>query len=58
MPDAGLPIPGMVHRPLKHDSAEKHVAGTAAYIDDLPEPSNLLHIFMAQSPRAHARLIA
>ena len=34
MPDAGIPIPGMVHRPLKHDSAEKHVAGTAAYIDD------------------------
>ena len=58
MPDAGLPIPGMVHRPLKHDSAEKHVAGTAAYIDDLPEPSNLLHIFMAMSPRAHARLVS
>jgi xanthine dehydrogenase large subunit len=48
----------MVHRPLKHDSAEKHVAGTAAYIDDLPEPSNLLHIFMAMSPRAHARLVS
>jgi xanthine dehydrogenase large subunit len=58
MPDAGLPIPGMVHRPLKHDSAEKHVAGSATYIDDLPEPSNLLHIFMAMSPRAHARLVS
>ena len=57
MPDAGLPIQGMVHRPLKHDSAEKHVAGTATYIDDLPEPSNLLHIFMAMSPRAHARVV-
>ncbi|WGM40760.1 Putative xanthine dehydrogenase molybdenum-binding subunit XdhA [Caulobacter sp. NIBR1757] len=58
MPDAGLPIPGMVHRPLKHDSAEKHVAGTATYIDDLPEPSNLLHVFMAMSPRAHARVVS
>ena len=58
MPEAGLPIPGMVHRPIKHDSAEKHVAGTATYIDDLPEPSNLLHVFLAMSPRAHARLIS
>ena len=58
MPDAGIPIPGTVHRPIKHDSAEKHVAGTATYIDDLPEPSNLLHIFMAMSPRAHARLVS
>ncbi|WP_271066371.1 xanthine dehydrogenase molybdopterin binding subunit [Caulobacter sp. NIBR1757] len=48
----------MVHRPLKHDSAEKHVAGTATYIDDLPEPSNLLHVFMAMSPRAHARVVS
>jgi xanthine dehydrogenase large subunit len=58
MPDAGAPIPGVVHRPLKHDSAEKHVAGSATYIDDLPEPSNLLHVFMAMSPRAHARIVA
>ncbi|MDB5471059.1 MAG: xdhB, partial [Caulobacter sp.] len=57
MPDAGLPIAGTVHRPLKHDSAEKHVAGSASYIDDLPEPSNLLHIFVAMSPRAHARIV-
>ncbi|RYF90870.1 MAG: xanthine dehydrogenase molybdopterin binding subunit [Caulobacteraceae bacterium] len=57
MPDAGLPIQGTVHRPLKHDSAEKHVAGSATYIDDLPEPSNLLHVFVAMSPRAHARIV-
>ena len=58
MPDAGgPPLSGVVHRPLKHDSAEKHVAGAATYIDDLPEPSNLLHVFMAMSPRAHARVL-
>ncbi len=58
MPDAGgPPLSGVVHRPLNHDSAEKHVAGAATYIDDLPEPSNLLHVFMAMSPRAHARVL-
>ena len=28
---------------LAHDSAHLHVAGTAAYTDDLPEPRDLLH---------------
>jgi xanthine dehydrogenase large subunit len=59
MPDSGVPsTTGAVHRPIKHDSAEKHVAGAATYIDDIPEPSNLLHVFLGQSARAHARILA
>ena len=33
-----------VHTARRHDSAEKQVAGRAAYADDLPEPKALLHV--------------
>ncbi|WP_153769183.1 xanthine dehydrogenase molybdopterin binding subunit [Labrenzia sp. CE80] len=33
-----------VHKPLNHDSAVKHVQGTATYIDDMPEPIGTLHV--------------
>ena len=29
--------------PVAHDSAAKHVAGEALYIDDMPEPPGTLH---------------
>ena len=58
MPDAGggSPDPKLVHTSVTHDSAEKHVAGAALYIDDLPEPSGLLHGYLAMSSRAHAKV--
>ncbi|MDB5497239.1 MAG: xanthine dehydrogenase large subunit, partial [Phenylobacterium sp.] len=58
MPDAGdaLRTLATVHSAVAHDSAEKHVAGEALYIDDLPEPAGLLHIHVCQSARAHARV--
>ncbi|SDR03456.1 xanthine dehydrogenase molybdopterin binding subunit [Pseudovibrio sp. Tun.PSC04-5.I4] len=34
----------VVGRPYKHDSALKHVAGTATYIDDMIEPYGTLHV--------------
>ena len=43
---------------VPHDSAERHVAGSALYIDDLPEPAGMLHVYLAQSAQAHARLVA
>ncbi|HYE45273.1 MAG TPA: xanthine dehydrogenase molybdopterin binding subunit [Caulobacter sp.] len=58
MPDAGAPAAGLVRRPIKHDSADKHVAGRATYIDDIPEPAGLVHLFIAQSPLAHARIVS
>jgi len=29
---------------LAHDSAERHVQGTAVYIDDMPEPAGTVHV--------------
>ncbi|MFN4275593.1 MAG: xanthine dehydrogenase molybdopterin binding subunit [Ferrovibrio sp.] len=46
-----------VHKPIKHDSAARHVAGTARYIDDLPEPEGLLHAALCLSDRAHAKIL-
>ena len=43
---------------IAHDSAAKHVSGSAAYIDDLPEPRALLHGYIFTSPHAHARITA
>ncbi|MFZ5670725.1 MAG: xanthine dehydrogenase molybdopterin binding subunit [Pseudomonadota bacterium] len=61
MPDAGArpsEAAGLVHRPIRHDSAERHVSGAALYIDDLPEPPGLLHVFVGMSERAHAKLLS
>ena len=45
-----------VHRSLRHDSALKHVAGEAVYIDDMPEPPGTLHGALVLSPVAHGKL--
>jgi len=49
-------IKGGVNTPQRHDSGHKHVAGAAAYADDLPEPQGLLHLCLGLSAAAHARL--
>ena len=41
-----------------HESAHLHVAGEAAYIDDLPELAGTLHVALGLSPVAHGRLLA
>ncbi|HEX3139119.1 MAG TPA: xanthine dehydrogenase molybdopterin binding subunit [Rhizobacter sp.] len=41
-----------------HESAHLHVAGEAAYIDDLPELAGTLHAALGLSPLAHGRLLA
>jgi xanthine dehydrogenase large subunit len=41
---------------LPHDSATKHVTGTAVYVDDMPEPPGTLHAALVLSPTAHGRL--
>ncbi len=48
----------IVARPLKHDSAEKHVAGSARYIDDLPEPEGCLHGALHLAPITHGRILS
>ena len=39
-----------------HESAHLHVAGEAAYIDDLPELAGTLHAALGLSPLAHGRI--
>jgi len=46
----------IANKPIAHDSARRHVAGTARYIDDLPEPEGLLHAALHLSERTHARI--
>jgi xanthine dehydrogenase large subunit len=47
-----------VHVAQAHDSAAKQVAGEATYIDDIREPVGTLQVYIAQSPHAHARILA
>ncbi len=61
MDDARLKTPedrigGDVNAPVAHDSAEKHVSGSAYYIDDLPEYPNQLHIYIAMSTVARGKI--
>ncbi|WID95973.1 xanthine dehydrogenase molybdopterin binding subunit [Bosea vestrisii] len=48
----------IVGSPLKHDSAEKHVAGEALYIDDIAEPAGLAHAYLGLATIAHGRLLS
>ena len=45
-----------VGRDHAHESAHLHVAGTATYVDDLPELAGTLHAALGLSPLAHGRL--
>ncbi len=51
-------INGQMHSRQRHDSAHKHVAGTADYIDDMPEPAGTLHGALGMTDRAHAEITA
>ena len=50
------PRQGAVNRPLPHDSADLHVAGAAAYVDDLPEGPGTLHLAFGLAADGHSRL--
>ena len=49
-------IAGHVGEAKPHDSAVKHVTGTARYVDDLPEPARTLQLYAYPAQRAHARV--
>ncbi|WEK49070.1 MAG: xanthine dehydrogenase molybdopterin binding subunit [Candidatus Kaistia colombiensis] len=51
--DAELAV---VRKPLPHDSAPRHVTGTAAYIDDIREPAGALHVAPGYAPIARGRI--
>jgi len=45
-----------VHKPIRHDSAHKHVSGEAIYVDDMPEPPGMLNVAFGLSEHPHARV--
>lgn len=56
--------PGITHKPasavgtpLAHESATKHVSGTATYVDDQVAPAHTLHACVGLSHIAHGRLL-
>ena len=51
------PVQGGVHTAQAHDSALRHVTGSAPYVDDLPELPGTLHAAVRLSDRAHARIL-
>ncbi len=50
------PIKGGVHQSLAHESAHKHVAGEAEYLDDMIEPAGTLHAYLGLSTCAHGKI--
>src|SRR5262249_29526116 len=53
VPDQTLRVVGV---PARHDSAVRHVAGSAAYVDDLREPAGTLHIAVGGALAARGRI--
>ncbi|MCE8555894.1 xanthine dehydrogenase molybdopterin binding subunit [Ruegeria pomeroyi] len=47
-----------VAKPLPHDAAPLHVAGTARYVDDIPTPRDTLHLAFGLSTIAKGRITA
>jgi len=43
---------------IRHDSAHKHVTGTATYIDDMAAPRETLHAYIGLSEIAKGRITA
>lgn len=50
------PIKGGVHQSQAHESAHKHVAGNAEYLDDMIEPAGTLHAYLGLSTCAHGKI--
>ena len=51
------PAKGKTGQKMQHESAKKHVTGKAVYIDDMPEPTDCLHVAAGGSEHAHARIL-
>jgi len=60
--EAPAEIPGNALRTVgiaaRHDSAVRHVCGTAVYVDDIREPEGTLHVAVGGSPVARGRITA
>ena len=57
-PTADLAAGARVGVSRPHESAHLHVAGSAPYVDDLPELAGTLHAALGLSPVAHGKLVS
>jgi xanthine dehydrogenase large subunit len=55
---SATPVKGAPHTSVEHDSAARHVAGRAEYIDDIAEPKGTLHAYLGFSTVAHGLITA
>src|SRR6266478_8898454 len=56
LPAADQPPLRVVGIPTRHDSAVRHVAGSALYVDDLRGPAGTLHMAVGGAPAARGRI--
>lgn len=49
-------IKGGTHQSIAHESAHKHVAGRAEYLDDMIEPAGTLHAYLGLSTCARGQI--
>jgi xanthine dehydrogenase large subunit len=56
--EASAAARGRAGEAVRHDSAHLHVAGEAAYVDDIREARGTLHAAFGLSQKAHARIKA
>ncbi|HEY7688932.1 MAG TPA: xanthine dehydrogenase molybdopterin binding subunit [Dongiaceae bacterium] len=50
-------LTGVSGAAIAHDSAERHVQGTATYIDDMPEPIGTLHLAPGYAAASRGRIV-
>src|SRR5262245_22101061 len=59
-----VPVPvaeitdGAMRRPIPHDSAVKHISGSARYVDDVAEPAGTLHVAPGAAAVARGRILS
>ena len=51
-------INGGVRETHRHDSGHKHASGEASFVDDIKTPTDTLHVYIAMSEKAHAKVTA
>jgi xanthine dehydrogenase large subunit len=54
--NAATTLSGQVGQSQKHESADRHVAGSAIYVDDQPAPHNTLHAYVGMSTVARGKI--
>ncbi len=50
-------LKGITHQAIPHDSAAKHVTGSANYADDIPEPVGTLHAYLGLAEQACGKIV-